>query len=243
MLMSEPPSPVRAVFERDDLRGKEGPLELERHSSPDVARWRPSGVPALFEGLSDTFPTRTWSAAGLRSKFGQLRVGPYQVEQLFPEDDARGAYAAGEVLPSEMLEHAAFTQHPLLAELPSPEFLQALNAPRFFGGSSVRRPVCHRDPADSYLFHVFGDKEFWIAPPTAGDELYALKAYARHQPTWVDCFAPDLDHHPRSAAVQALRVRLAAGQVLFIPRGWFHAAKTHGPALSISLFKARRGDN
>jgi hypothetical protein len=241
MLMSEPPAAVKTVFEEAERSSPEALNEVTELVPRRPDDWQPGRGPALLSGVMQDWPTSAWTPEYLRERHGQLRLGPHPLARLFPPPGAPGPYAPGEALPPELLDHRVVLENTLVRGLPSPSVL-LLDAPRVFGGASVERPICHRDPADAYLFHVFGDKEFLVFPACVSQRLYGLQAYARHQPSWVDWFAPDCDRFPGAREVYPYRARLEPGQVLYIPRGWFHAARASGPTLSISLFKARPGE-
>lgn len=103
-------------------------------------------------------------------------------------------------------------------------------------GGSGSRPVTllHRDNLHGLLAQVYGLKKVILYSPDQGEWLYPSKAFNNSQPCHVDPSAPDLQRYPLFAQARALEVRLAAGEILLNPLGWFHCVFAEGPVVSLS---------
>jgi hypothetical protein len=103
-------------------------------------------------------------------------------------------------------------------------------------GSRADKPVTplHRDNLHGLLAQVFGVKRLMLFSPDQGELLYASKAFNTSQPCAVDPAAPDLGRYPLFERARGFEVRLAPGEVLALPVGWFHCVFAEGPVISVS---------
>lgn len=107
------------------------------------------------------------------------------------------------------------------------------NDPRYVNiwlGSKTHSGL-HFDYNDNFLAQIYGQKEVVLISPAETQQLYMLpENFTKSQ---VHPLNLDLDHYPKFKQVKYFRDQLNPGEVLFIPRGWFH--HIHSPGLSISL--------
>lgn len=112
------------------------------------------------------------------------------------------------------------------------------DARRMFGdtselwiGSGGQRVAIHEDSSHGMVVMVAGSKEFVLFPPEQEPNLYT--APQKLDAPWrsaVDPQQPDLARWPRfELAMAASRtIRIEAGDVLFVPAGWWHCVSSHG---------------
>lgn len=106
--------------------------------------------------------------------------------------------------------------------------------PFFFMGAQGAVSPVHRDLAHNLAVHVFGAKRWRLFSPEMAAWLYANTGVddgPSAQTCLVDVEAPDLARFPLYAHARPLELVVKAGEILFVPSGWFH----HVNALEFSL--------
>jgi HSPB1-associated protein 1 len=104
-------------------------------------------------------------------------------------------------------------------------------------GSDGARTHCHYD---TYGFNVVaqlhGRKEWVLFNPADTASLYPTRVPYEESSVFseVNVDAPDLARHPLFALTSPIRVVLEPGQVLFVPRHWWHHVRCLEPAVSIN---------
>tara|TARA_Y100000766_G_C18701598_1_gene504511 strand:- start:268 stop:807 length:540 start_codon:yes stop_codon:yes gene_type:complete len=106
----------------------------------------------------------------------------------------------------------------------------------------------HTDDADLFLLQVSGEKVVRLIPPSQTDFIYqqdktvllklcfglglnqeeleeAANELTNSQFSHVSCFNPDFKKYPLYQHVSGLEANLSPGDVLYIPKGWWHATK------------------
>lgn len=115
----------------------------------------------------------------------------------------------------------------------------------------------HADLSDIFLIQVYGQKSVYLSEPRYSDCFYPettgkfdnAKSGAvnpeelivlRDEVRWAayDCFAPDSGTHPLAHDAEFTLAELRPGDVLFLPRGWWHAVRSETVSISVSLERA-----
>lgn len=95
------------------------------------------------------------------------------------------------------------------------------------------RSGLHVDSADNFVVMIHGEKTCALAPLAEAPRLDPFEdAVTKSR---VDLEAPDLARAPALAAVDFQAVTLAAGDALFIPRGWWHYLRSPGEGHQVSV--------
>jgi hypothetical protein len=120
------------------------------------------------------------------------------------------------------------------------------------GGGVVTQ--LHFDPTDNLLAVVKGMKSFFLFPPSEEANMYRCSNTEFDKGECIDTGEPGwhvsaVDMHvltnasllptkyPKLRAARGLHGQLRAGEVLFIPRGWWHLIASYGkPSLSINTW-------
>jgi len=94
--------------------------------------------------------------------------------------------------------------------------------------------ACHYDTFDNFACVVAGQRRFTLYPPDAIGDLYIgpIDFTMAGQPTSLAASAPPDDpRYPRFAAAQerALTIDLAPGDVLYLPKLWWHSVEATAP--------------
>jgi hypothetical protein len=145
------------------------------------------------------------------------------IERLLDQPDA--PFIAVQSLP--LAEHMPG----FLRENPAP-FLPSRVLPRIWIGGKVRTQT-HNDPDHNLACVVAGRRRFLLFPPEQVSNLYIGPIDRAFPPplSLVNTEAPDFDQYPRfHRALAAARIAwLDAGDVLFIPKYWWHHVTSLAP--------------
>ena len=111
----------------------------------------------------------------------------------------------------------------------------------------------HHDFNDNLYVVAEGRKHFTLFPPEQAPNLYPRGQLLGVEPngivryaslsgkphlSQVDIHAPDLERFPQYAAAEPTRteVDIQAGEMLFLPAGWFHQVSSSGRHIAVSFF-------
>jgi histone arginine demethylase JMJD6 len=105
----------------------------------------------------------------------------------------------------------------------------------FFGGPGSKFPYLHYDYLGLYAFihQMHGDKEFTVYAPDQQEFLYVKK-----DEPWISEMenhqSPDLEKYPLYAQAKGIKFVAHAGETLFIPKLWYHTARSLTPTISVA---------
>ena len=95
----------------------------------------------------------------------------------------------------------------------------------------------HIDWIDNTLAQLHGRKRVQLVAPTDSRALYPSAKYDyRSTLSSIDPRTYDPQRYPRFAEVWPLEVILEPGQMLYIPRGWWHRVESLDPSISVNNF-------
>lgn len=97
-------------------------------------------------------------------------------------------------------------------------------------GANTRSGL-HFDNCDNFLAQIFGTKRVALISPIDAKLTYPIPSNFFKSP--INPLDPDLDKFPMFKKAHVFEGELRAGDVLFIPKGWFHYI--YSPEQSISL--------
>lgn len=103
----------------------------------------------------------------------------------------------------------------------------------YIGGRGGRFPILHYDSwhIHTFLCQIYGVKEYIIFPPDQGGCLYP----DGHSSSIRDIDNVDLEKYPLFREATPIRFELRAGEILFVPAGWWHVARIRTPSITVSL--------
>jgi hypothetical protein len=167
---------------------------------------------------TDASATPRYERSKLRDYAGELLAG-----------NAVETYLAANALPDAL--------EPLV-ERPRWFPFHAFANTRFWLGPAGSGLRLHRDLVDNFIAQVMGSKELTLYAPDQASRLYPVRIGGNpfYQPSAVDTRAPDPQRHPRFGDARAVQVELAAGDLLYLPAGWWHEVRNLELALSINFF-------
>jgi hypothetical protein len=95
----------------------------------------------------------------------------------------------------------------------------------------------HIDWIDNILAQIKGRKRVWLVPPSASRAMYPSSKYDyRSTLSEVEPNTWDIKRYPQFAEVRPAEITLEQGEMLFIPRGWWHRVLSLTPSISINAF-------
>jgi lysine-specific demethylase 8 len=103
----------------------------------------------------------------------------------------------------------------------------------FWMGASTRSGM-HYDNVDNLFAQVYGTKLAILAAP---EEVYNLHLFPdSHSKSQVAPENPDLKAHPRFARAKLMQATLGPGDVLYLPRAWWHYFASSESSISLSCW-------
>jgi hypothetical protein len=119
---------------------------------------------------------------------------------------------------------------------------EAFNAPRWWVGPKGAGLKLHRDLVDNFLYQVKGAKRIDLYAPSESRWLYpaAIGGNPLYEPSRVDPEQVDAERFPDFARARHLTVHLAAGEMLYLPAGWWHRVVNKDVSWSLNFFAVNR---
>ncbi len=209
--------------------------------------------PVILESLAKEWPaTKLWSPEFFVEKFGDCEV-LVQVA----EGDHGSDYGAIDVTfeRTRIRDYVAqlgqpgtgyWCVYPILRQFPClashlgfPNFEEpgvelSISHDFFFGGPGALTPL-HYDLLENLFFQAYGTKRFIIVDPEFTESCYPENR------TWIDGYSEvdisDLDYEqfPKFREVPVTEITISAGEIMYIPGGWWHAVQA--PESNISINK------
>jgi hypothetical protein len=104
------------------------------------------------------------------------------------------------------------------------------------GGVGGRFPIMHFDgeAAHATITEIYGDKEFVMYAPEDTPYLYPSPQRANHSLV-DDPHLQDLRRFPLLVKARQFRGILRPGDMVFVPRGWWHTARALSPSISVGM--------
>ncbi|KAL8427998.1 hypothetical protein Efla_007873 [Eimeria flavescens] len=151
-----------------------------------------------------------------------------------------------------LAQHGLLEQIPALAkEAPPPDLAVAcaegeLTRLAWVGPGGTVSPL-HTDSSHNLFVQIVGNKRMQLFPPTQTEALYPFQRGLLQNTSCLPSWLVEAWRLPAAVYAQqqqlfplffteteGLDARLHAGDVLFIPRGWWHFVKADGPSVSVS---------
>jgi Cupin-like domain len=112
----------------------------------------------------------------------------------------------------------------------------------YIGGAGAVFPILHYDNlhTHAFLMQICGTKEYVLYSPDQTQFMYPQAEINSNKSSVTDLERPDLDRFPLFGRAVASRCVLKAGEMLFVPAGWWHAAKILEPTITVSANTVNR---
>jgi ribosomal protein L16 Arg81 hydroxylase len=225
-------------------------MSIERIAAPSAAEferhWRRPRRPVVIAGAIEDWPARrAWSAESLARRFGERRILVGRTRAQLIAHDPAGGIDYDRVRLDEFLRaprgYAVFALEEWL-----PELAGDLGRPAFrpeapwemrklwLGPAGVGSPL-HQDLTENLYAQIAGRKQVTLFHPRDGRHLYRHPLLSR-LPNFsrVDIEAPDPIRFPRFPKARPLRVVLEPGDLLYLPRRWWHQMRCLDFSISVS---------
>lgn len=222
------------------------------------------GIPLVIRGvLNETdVPLHHWTPKHLKSWYGSsfIQLQWSNVEQADTELTSMEFARFLDLMENEewVKERQALGKIPYYAEadalfekraelaVGARNLLRALNLTRagrfhyqtlFWIGPAGTVTGLHYDiDALNVLYQMYGSKTLWIYPIDQSKYVYPSPKYDfGAKLALVDHFNPDLERYPDFAKAKPLKVTVNAGDTLFVPTHWYHAARSESASVSVSV--------
>jgi len=99
------------------------------------------------------------------------------------------------------------------------------------------RSGLHFDATDNMFAQIYGEKKVFLFAPQAARYLYPFPDVPTK--SQVDPQNPDLERFPKFAACSAIAHTLQPGDLLYLPRGWWHFFAASGLSISVNCWHGR----
>jgi histone arginine demethylase JMJD6 len=106
----------------------------------------------------------------------------------------------------------------------------------YIGGAGAKFPVLHYDGlhTHAFLMQLYGEKEYLALAPEQKPFVYPGKSMPNVSDI-DDVEHADPQRFPLFAQAQGIRFRLAPGETLFVPAGWWHTARIVSTSITVSI--------
>ncbi|MFD5919162.1 cupin-like domain-containing protein [Kitasatospora sp. NPDC058201] len=228
---------------------------VERVRVADVGALRRSVAarsgPLVCSGLMDDWPAGTaWNPAELTKRNPERRVTALMdlpaTGVLFPQDQRRyerelpfGEFldrmtTAGPAAPC----YLAYQRAHEIFDPADCDFASLLppdghgTDTRVWIGSAGTRSMLHSDLKDNFFCQVWGEKSVILVSWQDSRAVYPFPGNLVN--SRIDLADPDLSRFPRLRNAVLHHARMQPGELLYIPRGWWHDIRAHTPSVSVN---------
>lgn len=224
-------------------------IPAEENSTSFLNRLRQTDVkePIVLKGLASLWPAvKTWNKEHLLSRFGDELISvsvdlpKHGVPYLVSSESVRREMSFYEFCNSYLAKgHCYFDQHSLdqnqdfLKDAPISELIGTQSYTANFWLGKGTKSGMHFDMNDNFLVMVRGKKNVALASPSESSNLYPFPE--RTTKSQLDIEEPDFVAFPKSTNIKLWLAELDEGDVLFIPRAWWHYLSSSNDDYAISL--------
>jgi hypothetical protein len=212
------------------------------------------GRPVLLKGALEGLPAADWTPESLKERFPD-KVLPIEDEEVRFGEFLDGVLESSPENPAPYLRNINVApQFPELIpdlqpglphtranwrfEKTLPSWWFESGCQFFLTGPGRGFPFMHVDYPPSHTFSAltYGEKEWLVLAPDQTPHLYA----GQGDTGWPvvsrveDPFDPDLARFPEYGRAEGVRVVQEAGDVIFVPSGWWHTARSLTPTISLA---------
>lgn len=210
--------------------------------------YRIPGRPVVFKGAASSWPAvRDWSPEAFASRFGDLEIEPSinlpdtEVPYQFRDGDYRKKMTVRELVALMNAGNRCYVDQVSATRFVGAESDFAFDSLGpddlkdvvFWMGSHTRSGL-HYDYVDNFFAQIHGTKRVVLASPDQ----------ARFLHVFIDCHTkssaaplhPDLRRTPRLRRATLLDATLEPGDVLYLPKGWWHYFASSESSISLACW-------
>ncbi len=212
------------------------------------------GIPVVISGTMNEWGAyKNWTPEYFRDKLGNKTVKIMGAPMLL-RDFMDQVMTSNEEHPSAYLNEVNIHEHfPELLNDISPDTKYALPdrmRSRMFpkkwglrngvlelliGGKGTKFPTLHFDGfhMNTFITQIQGDKEFIFYTPDQTPLMYPEKVNSNRSLV-NDVHHPDFNRFPLFANAKPIKVRVTAGDTVFLPSGWWHTTRLLSLSIAVS---------
>jgi Cupin-like domain len=216
-------------------------------------------APAIWRGGGSGWTAvREWTFDKLRARFGDQRMRVRGSDQAL--DVFFGSVVEREMSFSDYLDailepkhgsHRPYlgnflVNHPLMVpqvlslldDVDFPDIFPELASRQFriWVAGAGQQSTIHNDNYENLNAQIIGLKSFLLFPPEDHECLYAKQVNEGLWSSPVNSSHPDLNLYPRFPQARALRCTLGPGDLLHLPKFWWHQATSDTAAININVW-------
>ncbi|CAG0904070.1 unnamed protein product [Darwinula stevensoni] len=222
------------------------PVEYLPSIETFIANYVDQSEPVIIKGAVDHWPALKWDLKHILKICGP-RLVPVEIGSRYTENDwtqklmTVKEFARDYVLCGNGTGYLA--QHSLLdqivelrSDISTPDYcLGETDVNAWFGGPGTVSPL-HYDPRHNCFVQVLGWKYFRLYNPIYSDALYPFSSMLLNNTSQVDVEKPDLSQFLNFQDVPYYECVLGPGDLLFLPRKWWHFVRSLSTSFSISFW-------
>jgi hypothetical protein len=237
-------------------RGKAELQQIDRRKDLDPASFRReylrTGTPVVLEGAAlDWTCTQKWTPRFFAENYGDdpvllVNAGTEDLNRSKMRSQATTMAQVVQGMEAGTGEYARFA--PVLSN--HPELLQALDhnwlkartdriksgvGHQFFMGGPDTTTAMHSAVGGNLFAQIYGDKEWWIYPPTCTPIFRPPRQRTPFFFTDFDAEAPNSQRYPLAPFARGWTTRLKAGDVLFNPPFYWHQVRNHSLSIGVGF--------
>uniref|UniRef100_A0A0R3PEZ9 JmjC domain-containing protein n=1 Tax=Angiostrongylus costaricensis TaxID=334426 RepID=A0A0R3PEZ9_ANGCS len=205
--------------------------------------------PAIIKGLISHWPAIEKWSFGYLHRILARRVVPVEQGSKYTDSSWSQTLMTGSEFfrkctllergPLYLAQHRLFDQIPQLCDdfcLPLYcDHCDEVDRNCWIGPGGTISPL-HTDPRENLFCQISGRKFFRLVPSVDTENVYAFKDGITTNTSQVDALNPNLDEYPDFARAQCWDGVVEGGDVLFIPKGWWHFVSSLSNSISISFW-------
>lgn len=230
----------RIYYEREQ---KEPVLVRNEVSDWDaVKKWDPEYLDCVLGNLEATILFQEEGMFNPNVNIEEMTVPFSEAREYISED---GRY----YMPQAAIERPWIARLATGNEVDFPRLREDIRRPRFlhdlrklllvtniwFGGDKCKSPL-HYDVSHNLFSQVMGEKRVLLASPAQSEFVYPAYGASSDRQSRVDVFNPDETEFPRYKDADYAEVVVKPGDMLFIPKGWWHAVETLTLSISVNFW-------
>lgn len=218
-----------------------------------VTRYLRTLTPVILTDALEAWPARSkWTLSFFRERYGSRKVSvdgaDYGLADLLDRIERSTVEAPAPYLRNLLIADWAPELLDDIRPLPAhtrPNWFDSRLFPErpsltaielYIGGAGAAFPTLHYDNlhTHAYLMQLAGTKEYVFYSPDQTRWLYPRSGIETNRSSIADIEHPDLERFPMFRRAVAARCRLHAGEMLFVPAGWWHTARIVEPSITVS---------
>ncbi len=210
--------------------------------------YRAAARPVVLRGAASSWKaTRTWSPEAFAERFGDVVITPSvnlpdtEVPYQARDVDHRQSMTVRELVARMDAGDRCYIDQVVVGKYPGLEeefAFESLQPPNILTvlvwiGSRTRSGL-HYDYIDNFFAQVHGSKTAILAAPEEAPHLHVFND--SHTKSQVAPEHPDLQAHPRLNRATLHETKLEPGDVLYLPKGWWHYFASSERSISLSCW-------